>query len=160
MRDLFFSKSVHKLDPKGRVSVPSTFRAALSGSQYNGIIVHPHVESAHFYHGCSFERMERYAGSIDELGPLNDVGHALGVGFMVSATPLPFDSEGRVVLPEHLISGCGLSKKVCFAGLGRTFQIWEPDRFEEEYGKARGELPVHLKHIKLKWTSAPGGDGD
>ena len=36
---LFLSSFEKKIDKKGRVSVPSTFRAALSGAHFNGIVI-------------------------------------------------------------------------------------------------------------------------
>ncbi len=57
---------------------------------------------------------------------------------------LPFDGEGRIVLPPDLCSHTGIALEgyAAFAGNGATFQIWEPARFErhqsERRSRARG----------------------
>nr|WP_243846276.1 division/cell wall cluster transcriptional repressor MraZ [Rhizomicrobium palustre] len=42
---------------------------------------------------------------------------------------LPIDENGRVRLPENFIAAAGLKDKVVFVGLGRKFQIWDPDTY-------------------------------
>jgi len=44
---------------------------------------------------------------------------------------LPFDPEGRIVLPEKFTMHAHISESAAFVGLGPTFQIWEPNRFAE-----------------------------
>ena len=44
---------------------------------------------------------------------------------------LPFDPEGRIVLPEKFTAHAHITESAAFVGLGPTFQIWEPNRFTE-----------------------------
>ena len=48
------------------------------------------------------------------------------------AEQLPFDKEGRIVIPKKLIDHASLSKEVLFVGLGPTFQIWNPKYYDEK----------------------------
>ena len=45
------------------------------------------------------------------------------------AEKLPFDKEGRIILPKNLIDHSGIKNQALFVGLGPTFQIWEPTIF-------------------------------
>lgn len=156
VQELFLSTSTHRLDAKGRVSVPAGFRSAVADSCFPGIILYPHhEESAPFYNGCSHERMERYSSSIDADGPFSDRSMNLGYALMSVALQLTFDSGGRVVLPEKVIAHCGLTEEVCFVGLGATFQLWEPGRFTDRQAKAREALPGLISEGGLFWTDRP-----
>lgn len=156
MHDLFLSTSVHRLDAKGRVSVPAGFRGAVAGSRFSGIILYPDHEDRPFFNGCSHERMERYARSFDADGPFSEKAQEFGVGFMASASLLAFDAGGRVVLPDEVVERCGLDKEVCFAGLGATFQLWEPGRFEVRRRESRGNLREMLNEGGLSWADSSG----
>ena len=48
-----------------------------------------------------------------------------------AAQPLAFDPEGRIVLPENLVEYAHITDSAAFVGLGKSFQIWEPNRFAD-----------------------------
>lgn len=158
MQELFLSTSVHRLDAKGRVSVPAGFRSAVAGSSFAGVILYPDHEDAPFYNGCSHERMERYARSFDADGPFSARAQEFGIAFMAAASLLAFDAGGRVVLPDEVIERCDLTDKVCFAGLGATFQLWEPERFEAKRSASRSALPDLIRAGGLAWADRAGSN--
>ncbi|MET1026476.1 MAG: MraZ N-terminal domain-containing protein, partial [Dongiaceae bacterium] len=43
---LFIDTFINKIDKKGRVSVPATFRAALGGQSFQGIVAFPSFKYA------------------------------------------------------------------------------------------------------------------
>ena len=126
---LFLSTFVNKVDKKGRVSVPAPFRTALAGQTFAGIIAFrsfklPAIE------GSGIDRMEEMSARIDALDEFSEDRDALSSIF-ADAQQLAFDGEGRIVLPEALCAHAGINENAAFVGLGRTFQIWEPQRFEQ-----------------------------
>ena len=50
---------------------------------------------------------------------------------------LPFDTEGRIVLPEDLAGYAHITDSAAFVGLGKSFQIWEPNRFADHQSSLR-----------------------
>ncbi len=133
---LFLSTYVNKIDKKGRVSVPAQFRAVLANENFPGIIayasfVNPCVEA------CGIQRIERMAESIDSLDPFSDQRDAFATSILGGSVQLPFDSEGRVVIPEDLMKESGLVEQAVFVGKGATFEIWSPKTFEQYAEKAR-----------------------
>jgi MraZ protein len=125
---LFFSTFVNKVDRKGRVSVPATFRAALEGLSFQGVILFrsfklPALE------GSGIDRMEEMSARLDALDEFSEDRDALASIF-ADAQQLPFDGEGRIILPQALSEHAGIGESAAFVGLGRTFQIWEPQGFE------------------------------
>ena len=53
---------------------------------------------------------------------------------------MPFDSDGRVILPKNLMEIAGITDKAVFVGKGQTFEVWEPKRFEEYLKKAKEQI--------------------
>lgn len=133
---LFLSTYTNKIDKKGRVSVPAPFRASLASQHFNGIVayasfVHPCVEA------CGIDRIERLSESIDDLDPFSEERDAFATSILGGCVQLGFDGDGRVLLPELLISEASLSDRAVFVGKGQTFEIWKPETFEEYSTKAR-----------------------
>ena len=50
---------------------------------------------------------------------------------MALACELPFDGEGRVILPAVLANHATISDRATFVGRGNRFQIWQPETFEK-----------------------------
>src|SRR5215472_7383349 len=120
---LFMSTHVNKVDRKGRVSVPATFRATLSGQSFAGIVVFPSFEQEAL-EGAGMDRMEAIAGGLDRLGQPKEQ-QRLAHLILARSHQLPFDPEGRVILPERLSAHAHITDSAAFVGLGSTFQIWE-----------------------------------
>jgi transcriptional regulator MraZ len=146
---LFLSTFINKVDRKGRVSVPAPFRAAVAGSSFNGIIVFPSINSRAI-EGSGIDRAEELSARIDGIPEFSEERDALSAIF-ADSHQLPFDSEGRIMLPPELCEHAGivLEGGAAFVGAGRTFQIWEPGRFEqhqqERRARARGITLPPLK---------------
>jgi MraZ protein len=151
---LFLSTFTNKVDKKGRVSVPSPFRAALVGQNFNGLVAFrsyrlPAIE------GLDMARMEQFSESTDSLDLFSEEHEDITATIFADAVQLPFDGEGRIVLPANLVEHAGISETATFVGRGRTFQIWEPERFQEFQDKARQRAREQGLTLRLK----PGQDG-
>jgi len=121
----FLGTFTGKLDRKGRVSVPSQFRAKLEGLGSLDIVLRPshrdpsvEVWPAPFYLEMTsgLERMDQFSDPLEDLS----------FGMYSSVFETRPDGDGRLVLPDDLIAHASLVEAVSFAGLGRSFQIWEP----------------------------------
>lgn len=123
---LFLSTTTNRVDRKGRISVPAAFRSALPAGGFEGIVVYASFKHD-CIHGADLGFMEKLSDSIHgDFGLYSDENEALANAILASARQLPFDPEGRVLLPRDLIEHAGISKEATFVGLGKTFQIWEP----------------------------------
>jgi MraZ protein len=132
---LFLSTFVNKVDRKGRVSVPASFRTALTGLSFPGVVIFRSFKLAAL-EGSGIDRMEEMSSRIDALDEFSEDRDALAAIF-ADAQQLAFDGEGRIVLPPTLAEHAGISENAAFVGLGRTFQIWEPQRFERHQEELR-----------------------
>lgn len=132
---LFLSTYINKVDKKGRVSVPSSFRSVLS-DDFLGIIAYESISNT-CIEACSLERIKKLSDGIDTLDPYSDERDAFSSVILGGSIKLSFDSEGRILLPEDLIEFAGLQERACFVGKGQTFEIWNPEKYEEHYKKAK-----------------------
>lgn len=155
---LFLSTSVHRIDKKGRVSVPAAFREALKDETFRGVALAPPLTDAPCLEGCGLSRIEAIAAALDGLNPLSAETDALAMAVLASVRQAPFDAEGRILLSEELIAQAELSDQALFAGLGAKFQIWSPARFEERRAAAR-EL-ARAQADRLPWTPPSKPEGE
>ena len=134
--ELFLSTYVNKVDRKGRVSVPATFRAKLINQRFQGIVAFPSYKYPAL-DASGIDRMEELTARLDRLEEFSDEQENLAVLLFGAAQQLPFDTEGRIVLPENLAEHAGITDSAAFVGLGKSFQIWEPARFAEHQAALR-----------------------
>jgi MraZ protein len=113
-----------KLDRKGRISVPAKFRAALDAADTKDIVAWP----SHQYpciEARSTRDFEALVRSIQELPRFSPEREAFEAGIIADSHELRVDGDGRMVLPEELIAGIGLTESVTFLGKGDRFEIWD-----------------------------------
>jgi MraZ protein len=133
--ELFLSTFVNKVDRKGRVSVPATFRAAVADQSFPGIVVFPSFRYRAL-DASGIKRMEEMSERLNTLDEFSEEHENLAMLF-AAAQALPFDTEGRIVLPEGLAEHAQIVDSAAFVGLGKSFQIWEPTRFAEHQAALR-----------------------
>ena len=142
--DRFVSTFTNKIDGKGRVSVPASFRAVLERDGYSqdagiGIYCYPSLDAPALDAGG-----ERLAQTIDGLlsglADYSDERDELSVALYGDVQVLTVDGDGRIILPETLRRHCGIDAQVTFVGLGAKFQIWEPGRFDARRSSAREKV--------------------
>ena len=152
---MFLSSFENKLDIKGRVSVPASFRSHLSSLGDNGFIAYPS-----FNHGaleaCSQDRIEKLSSTIDSLNPFEEKRDFFATSVLSESVSLQFDSEGRVLISEKLISHAKIKNNILFVGLGKTFQIWDSKSFEKFKLVARKK--AYQNRSSLKWDNNLTGE--
>ena len=146
---LFLSTFVNKLDKKGRVSVPASFRLALSQQSFQGIVAFrsfklPAIE------GMGIDRMQRLSESVDQLDLFSETQDDLTASIFSDSQMLAFDGDGRVVLNQALLDHAKIQEGVAFVGRGATFQIWNPHNFKAHQQEARQRIQNSRETLKLK----------
>ena len=147
---MFLSNYENKLDKKGRVSVPATFRSHLNSMGYNGFISYPSFNHSAL-EGCSQNRIEKLSKTIDTLNPFEDKRDYFATSILSESVSLQFDSEGRVSFPEKLLNHAKIKNNILFVGLGATFQIWQPKLFEKF--KISAQKKAYENRSNLKWEN-------
>lgn len=143
------------LDAKGRLSIPTRYRAKLQGICDGQLVVT--VDRDHcllLYPLHIWEEIER---KLIKLPTLNRQARRLQRLLIGHASECELDSQGRVLLPPPLREFAELDKHVVLIGQGNKFEIWNEDTwssnreqwFEEEISEEIGELSPELGTLSL-----------
>jgi MraZ protein len=151
----FMGTHQNKLDAKGRVSVPAPFRAVLKspdGSNGTHLVLrpshkHPCIEA---WPAAVFDEL---AGPLSELDLFSEEHDDMAAALYADAYPVETDKEGRIVLPDELVAFAGVTDAVVFMGMGRTFQIWEPEAAERRRAEARERARERRLTLQAKAAS-------
>ncbi len=158
MMKLFISSSTHKVDKKGRVSIPATFRRVLEQEDESGVVLGPTLREQPCVEGYGYGRLEQLASQLDQLNPLSEEYEALAGQVLGRAKLVSLDPEGRIVLPGEFIERAHIENEAVFVGLGKTFQIWSPALYAKHRDAMRGVAQANVG--KLPWgAKKPAGDG-
>jgi MraZ protein len=138
----FLGTHQSRLDAKSRVSIPASFRSVLrtlpvqATPDTASLVLRPsHTHDCiEVWPATVFHALE---ASLNRYDPLSDSYADLAFALYGDAFPADADKEGRIVLSDDLKSHAQLTDSVAFVGLGRTFQIWQPDLARERRTQAR-----------------------
>ena len=145
---MFLSTYENKLDKKGRVSVPASFRTYLSNLGYNGVVCYPSFNNQ-CIESWPQDRIEKISNAIDSLNPFEEKKDYFATSILSESINLQFDSEGRILLSSKLLKHAKIKNSMLFVGQGKTFQIWEPTIFEKFRVNSRKKSNIH--RANLKW---------
>ena len=135
----FRGESQHKVDTKGRVSIPASFRRVLEASDPNWksgeapelVIVYGDHRRA--YLECyTIAAIEEVDAKIDALPRGSMQRKMLQAMFNGQSFATTVDETGRLVLPAKLRGKINLDKEAFFMGTGDTFQIWSPETYDTQ----------------------------
>ena len=145
---LFLSSYENRLDTKGRISVPASFRAAISKEDFAGVILFRSFTN-NCIEGLTMSRMEQMASATDKMGVFDSDLDDLTAMLFADARQLGFDVTGRVVIPSDLLKHAGITDSAVFVGRGNSFQIWNPDAFRAVQEKSLNNLKTTRPNLKI-----------
>ena len=145
---LFLSSYENRLDTKGRISVPASFRASVSNERFAGVVLYRSFTN-NCIEGLSMSRMEQLANATDKMGVFDSELDDLSAMLFADARPLTFDVTGRIVIPEDLLRHAGITDKAVFVGRGNSFQIWNPEAFKKAQEKSLNNLRATRPNLTL-----------
>ncbi len=135
----FRGESVHKVDAKGRVSIPAAFRRVLEDNDPDWtegltptLVIVYGDKSRSFLEGYSMTAMEEVDERIADLPRGSRNRRLLERMFSGQAVTMQVDETGRLVLPPKLRDKIGIKGEAFFIASGDTFQIWEPGTYEAQ----------------------------
>ncbi len=145
----FVSHFTNRLDAKGRVSIPASFRAVLARDGFEGLycIKSSHCDAVDAGGNDLLAQIEKRSEAFAKLSPDHD---ALAVALFGSSENPKIDGDGRMTISDMIREHTGITDQVTFVGLKYKFQIWEPEKFREYSAEAQkralamlsGQTPV------------------
>src|SRR3712207_653482 len=145
--DRFLSNFLGRIDAKGRVSIPAPFRAVLARDGFEGLYVHPALDSPALDAGGN-ALLSEIEALLSTLPPYSAERDRLSTALFGTSEILKVDPEGRVILTESVKAHAGIADAVAFVGLGRKFQMWEPEAFRVHLSEAQTKVRELRKSLR------------
>lgn len=137
----------NKVDAKGRVSLPSDYRAIVK--ELSTEIVCYRSLNAPCIEGCLEDTLDKLATEIENSTDFfSETQDNLTNLIFGDAKRFAFDSTGRIVLTEKLLQHAQISDTAVFVGKGRKFQIWNPENWAKEEARIRAEVMKNRPVLK------------
>lgn len=151
---LFRGNALNAVDAKGRLSVPAFIRAKIERrSDEKLIVLAPHeaypclVGYDANYDAEIYAENERRRLAEEATDPL--AHYERQHRSFSAAEEAPYDSSGRIILPQTMRRRGKIEDLALFVGTGATFEVWNPRVAATEGG-------AHLKDIALYWLEEKG----
>lgn len=117
------------LDAKGRLAVPTRYRARIEERCSNQLIITVDRDYCLLVYPLpEWEDIER---RIARLPTLNRQARRLQRLMVGHATEVELDGQGRILLPKELRDFAAIERQVMFIGQGNKFEIWDEQRWNE-----------------------------
>lgn len=117
----------HNIDTKGRVFVPAKMREVLGDTFVVAAVMEPCI---------SLYTVDGWNAMLSKLEELPMTKSRMLLRYLSSnAADVTVDSQGRILLPKHLLEHAGLVKEALVIGAGANrAEIWNPATYEETVG--------------------------
>ena len=135
----FVSNYTKKVDAKGRVSVPPSFRAVLQRLGDEQIYTQLSLESSSIIAGGQ-GLLEQLEARMSEMDPFSRDYDDWAAHFYAGSDYLKIDGDGRIVLTDAIRAHTGIADAVTFAGRGTSFQLWAPETFDTYMNDVRSRI--------------------
>ena len=140
----FRGKSVHKVDAKGRVSIPASFRRVLEegdpdwgpGENPQLVIVHG-SRDGECLEGYSIRAMDEMDDLIEKMPRFSPEREYWETMMNTDSDYASVDENGRMVLSAGLRKKIGVKSEIVFVGKGNTFQMWDPKAYDADLDRIK-----------------------
>jgi MraZ protein len=141
----FVSTFTHKIDRKGRVSVPADFRDALLLQSRPGIVAYPSPIAPAIR--CSGLDLLAMIAAKRDPTDLFSTAEDEQLAMAAEMVRLNLDGEGRIQLGEELAECASIrfDSQVTFIGKMQYFEIWDAASYAPERERARARLRVRAR---------------
>lgn len=131
---MFRGRFEHTIDAKGRVSIPAKYRELLSEKSDNCIMI---TNFDRCLMAFPLDEWQVWEEKVTSMSMVKKEATAFQRFFLSGAQECSIDKLGRILVPPTLRSYAKLEKNVVFVGLGKRFEIWSKERWEEELRRSQ-----------------------
>ena len=122
---MFLGEYFHTFDTKNRISVPAKFRKELG----RVVVVTRGLDHCLYVYSRKAWEREAQAYAADVNG--SSARRGLARLFLAGSSEVEVDSNGRVLIPEHLKSFASIKEKAVIAGVADRVEVWEEDAWKK-----------------------------
>ena len=120
-----------KVDSKGRIFVPATFRKQLQSSDEEYLVLRKDVfqDCLLLYPGTVWEKEIEFLRS--RLNKWNKEQQQIFRQFVLDAERIEMDASGRILIPKRYLQMVNIDVEVRFLGVDNIIEIWSKDNLEK-----------------------------
>jgi transcriptional regulator MraZ len=138
----------HRIDPKGRLPVPASFRRALSRQE---LVATPLDQCVACYPREEWARLESQLAALPAFSkPVKALTRLLAS----RAVDCELDVQGRILLPAALRAAASLAHEVVVVGVLNRFEVWEPEAWSSFVRDS--ERMLEDVTLDVQWPPPPG----
>ena len=133
----FRGESDHKVDTKGRVSIPASFRRVIEACDTDWtegllprIIIVYGGTTRDYLEGFTIEAMDEVDDKIAAFPRGSAKRKSMERLYSAQSVEVIVDDTGRIVLPAKLRDKIDLDGTAKFVSSGDTFEIWKPEAYD------------------------------
>ncbi len=134
---MFRGSSYHNMDAKGRIIMPSRFRADVASTDLNALMVSCLDQCLVAYTLPEWLKIEDRIQSMAEKGEQMRRFRRVFVG---GAFECPLDNQARVLIPPPLRQYADLEKEIVLVGVIDHIEIWSRPRWDQENQLLQADL--------------------
>jgi MraZ protein len=117
------------LDHKGRISIPVKFRNPDSSTSYHTFIVTRGLEDCLFLY--PLDEWEKVESNIRTLSFTQGNNRLFSRMFMETVNEVQVDNQGRILIPQSLLSLAKISKEILIIGIFERIELWNPEEYQK-----------------------------
>src|SRR5271154_5149718 len=125
----------HTLDEKGRVTIPSAWRAAHAEDAV--FLATPHPDG--YLAVLPPSEMEKLHAKIAQMALSDGAGQDFVARFFAQTQSFTFDKQGRVGLNADLLRHAGIAREAVLVGSLTKFNLYSPARWEKVQSRTAGD---------------------
>lgn len=134
---MFRGRSKHTLDEKGRLAIPTRFRETLNQRDDHCLVLTNHFSCLWAFARDDWRVIEEKAASLS----LFDQAVNTYRRYFISGAQECVIKQGRITIPPDLREIAGLKKEVVLVGELKLFEVWDKERWDEEFQRAAADFP-------------------
>lgn len=113
-----------KMDPKGRISLPSAFRAGVGERRPRLVVTNSRYQDKSCLHAYASSDWLALEARVALLPALKPEVQAFQRFYLSGGQEVEIDGQGRILVPQSLRKFASLEETATLVGLGDKFEIW------------------------------------
>ena len=130
---MFRGRSIHILDSKGRVAIPARFKEVLSSRGEDSMVITNQGSALWAFCRADWAILEEKAAKLSQF---NKSGMVF-LRYFISGAEECNLKNNRITIPKKLRDDAGLKKEVILVGELKRFEIWDKDKWDEEFERVK-----------------------
>jgi len=126
---MFYGEYHHNIDNKGRLIIPSKFRATIKEAYIEKFYVTRGLERCLFV--FTQNEWTQLQSKVKNLSLMKANARSFSRVLFSGAYEAVCDKQGRIMLPPHLIQYAEIKKSIVVVGVATRFEIWSVETWEK-----------------------------